>query len=195
MATSHQAAMACQLCSDNSSPIVWKCLDCVSFEIRSWLILSMADTWQTNSKECSSYKVLKSFKSCFWCSELTHFAHTRSLHVVSKMATSHQAAMACQLCSDNSSPIVWKCLDCDTFICTKCKQMHKRSKALQAHEIVRIKRNDREISLKYMFMLKPKQLFIIIYVNVCVKRVYPHKPKNSMLFRNGKQYVTMKLLI
>jgi len=26
-----------------------------------------------------------------------------------------------------------------------------------------------------MFMLKPKQLFIIIYVNVCVKRVYPHK--------------------
>ena len=24
-------------------------------------------------------------------------------------------------------------------------------------------------------MLKPKQLFIIIYVNVCVKRVYPHK--------------------
>jgi hypothetical protein len=23
---------------------------------------------------------LKSFKSCFWCSELTHFAHTRSLH-------------------------------------------------------------------------------------------------------------------
>jgi len=28
-------------------------------------------------------------------------------------------------------------------------------------------------------MLKPKQLFIIIYVNVCMKRVYPH---------NNKQY-------
>ena len=26
-------------------------------------------------------------------------------------------------------------------------------------------------------MLKRKQLFIIIYVNVCVKRVYPHKNK------------------
>jgi hypothetical protein len=31
-------------------------------------------------------------------------------------------------------------------------------------------------------MLIPKQLFIIIYVNVCVERVYPHKTtlqKNS----------------
>ena len=35
-------------------------------------------------------------------------------------------------------------------------------------------------------MLKPKQLFIIIYVNFCVKRVYPHKAKNNILFRNGK---------
>ena len=58
------------------------------------------------------------------------------------MATSHQAAMACQLCSENSSPTVWKCLDCDTFICTKCKQMHERSKALQVHEIVRISELD-----------------------------------------------------
>jgi len=29
-------------------------------------------------------------------------------------------------------------------------------------------------------------LFIIIYVNVCVKRVYPHKTNNNILFRNGK---------
>ena len=35
-------------------------------------------------------------------------------------------------------------------------------------------------------MLKPKQLFIIIYVNVCVKCVYPHKANNNILFRNGK---------
>jgi len=33
-------------------------------------------------------------------------------------------------------------------------------------------RNDRKISLKYIFILRLKQLFIIIYVNVCVKRVY-----------------------
>ena len=58
------------------------------------------------------------------------------------MATSHQVAIACQLCSENSSPTVWKCLDCDTFICTKCKQMHGRSKALQVHEIVRISELD-----------------------------------------------------
>jgi len=35
-------------------------------------------------------------------------------------------------------------------------------------------------------MLKPKQLFVIIYVNVCVKRVYPHKANNNILFRYGK---------
>ena len=35
-------------------------------------------------------------------------------------------------------------------------------------------------------MLKPKQLFIIIYVNVCVKRVYPHKTNNNILFSYGK---------
>jgi hypothetical protein len=34
-------------------------------------------------------------------------------------------------------------------------------------------------------MLKPKELFIIIYVNVCVKRVYPHKANNNILFRYG----------
>jgi hypothetical protein len=35
-------------------------------------------------------------------------------------------------------------------------------------------------------MLKPKQLFIIIYVDVCMKRVYPYKTNNSILFRYGK---------
>jgi len=35
-------------------------------------------------------------------------------------------------------------------------------------------------------MLKPKQLFIISYVNVCVKRVHPHKTNNNILFRYGK---------
>jgi len=34
-------------------------------------------------------------------------------------------------------------------------------------------------------MLQPKQLFIIIYVNVLVKRVYPHKTNNNILFRYG----------
>jgi hypothetical protein len=31
-------------------------------------------------------------------------------------------------------------------------------------------RNDTKIFLNYMFMLKPKQLFIVIYVNVCTKQ-------------------------
>jgi hypothetical protein len=48
------------------------------------------------------------------------------------------------------------------------------------------RRNDTKIFLKYIFMLKPKQLFIIIYVNVCVKRVYPHKTNDNILFRYGK---------
>jgi hypothetical protein len=40
--------------------------------------------------------------------------------------------------------------------------------------------------LKYIFMLRPKQLFIIMYVNVCVKRDYPHKSNNNILFRYAK---------
>ena len=43
-----------------------------------------------------------------------------------------------------------------------------------------------KIFLKYIFMLKPKQLFIIIYVNVFVKRVYPPKTNNNIIFRYGK---------
>ena len=39
---------------------------------------------------------------------------------------------------------------------------------------------------KYIFMLKPKLLFIINYVNVCVKSDYPHKINNNILFRDGK---------
>ena len=35
-------------------------------------------------------------------------------------------------------------------------------------------------------MLKPKQLFINIYFNVCVKRVYPHKTNNNIMFRYEK---------
>ena len=31
-------------------------------------------------------------------------------------------------------------------------------------------------------MLKPKLLFIIMYVNVCVKRVYPQLKKNPITF-------------
>ena len=48
------------------------------------------------------------------------------------------------------------------------------------------KRNDTKIVLGYIIMLKPKQLFIIIYVDVCVKRVYPYKTNNNILFRYGK---------
>ena len=47
------------------------------------------------------------------------------------------------------------------------------------------KRSDTKICFKYICMLKPKQLFIILYVNVCVKRAYPHKTINNILFRYG----------
>jgi len=43
------------------------------------------------------------------------------------------------------------------------------------------KRNGTKIVFKYIFMLKAKQLFIIIYVNVSVKRVYSHNAKNNNL--------------
>jgi hypothetical protein len=48
------------------------------------------------------------------------------------------------------------------------------------------KRSDTNFFLKYIFMLKPKQLCVIIYVKVSVKRVYPHKENNNILFRYGK---------
>jgi len=48
------------------------------------------------------------------------------------------------------------------------------------------KRNDTKIFMKYIFMFKPKQLFIIIYVNAYVKRVSPRKTNNNILFRYGK---------
>ena len=35
-------------------------------------------------------------------------------------------------------------------------------------------------------MLRPKQLFIIMYVNVCVKPDYPHKSNNNILFLTQK---------
>ena len=41
------------------------------------------------------------------------------------------------------------------------------------------KRNDTKIKKKY-FVLKPKQ----VYVNVCVKRVYPHKTNNNIRKEN-----------
>ena len=48
------------------------------------------------------------------------------------------------------------------------------------------KRNDTKMFLKYIFVLKPKQLFIVIYVNVCVKRIYSHKSSNNTQFYYGK---------
>ena len=54
-----------------------------------------------------------------------------------------------------------------------------------AKNILVNKRNDTKIWRKQI-MLKPKQLLITIYVNVCVKRVYPHKTNNNILFRYGK---------
>lgn len=49
------------------------------------------------------------------------------------------------------------------------------------------KRNDRKIFFKYIFLLKPKRLFIIIYVNVCVKtRFSSHLTNYNILFRYGK---------
>ena len=44
-------------------------------------------------------------------------------------------------------------------------------------------------------MLKPQQLFIIIYVNVCVKRVYPHtkKPPTKTITSCSAKKTNMKV--
>ena len=41
---------------------------------------------------------------------------------------------------------------------------------MYCYERITNKRIDAKLFLKYIFMLKPKQLFIIIYVNVCTKQ-------------------------
>jgi len=58
-----------------------------------------------------------------------------------------------------------KCNTVETFIYTS--QQKKRYK----------------VFFKYIFILKPKQLFINIYVNIYVS---PHKTNNNILFRYGK---------
>ena len=42
-------------------------------------------------------------------------------------------------------------------------------------------------------MLKPKELYIIIYVNVSVKRVYPHKTNYNVLVCYGKKIQKINL--
>jgi hypothetical protein len=56
------------------------------------------------------------------------------------------------------------------------------------------KRNDTKIYFKYVFMLKPKQLFIIIYINVFEKCAYPHKTNNDILFRYANRSITSWLV-
>ena len=103
------------------------------------------------------------------------------------MATSHQAAIVCQLCSEHSSPTVWKCLDCDTFICTKCKQLHERSKALQVHEIVRISELDpghRKVRLRKVKCTQHSSVFCLFCCTcsdlVCAQCVSSEHQKHDL---------------
>jgi hypothetical protein len=43
--------------------------------------------------------------------------------------------LMCQLCEE-SNQIKWKCLQCNFFLCTKCKNMHKKVKYSDEHNIV-----------------------------------------------------------
>jgi hypothetical protein len=44
----------------------------------------------------------------------------------------------CQLCEE-SIQIKWKCLQCNFLLCTKCKNIHKKVKSSDEHNIVDIK--------------------------------------------------------
>jgi hypothetical protein len=61
----------------------------------------------------------------------------------------------------------------------KLVKLVKNGVLMSIHIYAKVSYN--KIFFKYIFMLKPKQLFIIIYVNVYVKRVYPHKTNNTMI--------------
>ena len=76
-----------------------------------------------------------------------------------------------------------RCIETEKY----CVTNSEVSLFLVIHYILVNKRNDTKIFLKYIFMLKPKRLFIIIYVNVCVKtRFSSHLTNYNILFRYGK---------
>lgn len=48
-----------------------------------------------------------------------------------------QVPLSCHFC--NEQAIQWKCEECDTFMCTSCKdKIHQRLKSIQDHEIVMV---------------------------------------------------------
>lgn len=49
-----------------------------------------------------------------------------------------QIPLMCQLCEE-SNQIKWKCLQCNFLLCTKCKNIHKKVKSSDQHNIVDIK--------------------------------------------------------
>jgi hypothetical protein len=49
-----------------------------------------------------------------------------------------QTPLMCQLCEE-SIQIKWKCLQCNFLLCTKCKNIHKKVKSSDEHNIVDIK--------------------------------------------------------
>jgi hypothetical protein len=49
-----------------------------------------------------------------------------------------QIPLMCQLCEE-SIQIKWKCLQCNFLLCTKCKNIHKKVKSSDEHNIVDIK--------------------------------------------------------
>ena len=48
-----------------------------------------------------------------------------------------QIPLMCQLCEE-SNQIKWKCLQCHFLLCTKCKNIHKKVKSSDQHNIVDI---------------------------------------------------------
>ena len=50
-----------------------------------------------------------------------------------------QAPKPCELCLTDTN-IKWKCLNCQTHMCNKCKNIHERGKTTTGHEIIDVKR-------------------------------------------------------
>ncbi|XP_071136653.1 E3 ubiquitin-protein ligase TRIM71-like [Mytilus edulis] len=56
----------------------------------------------------------------------------------SKYSNIRQTVVPCQMCEEENR-IQWKCLQCNFFICDKCRKIHQKFKSSEEHKIVDIR--------------------------------------------------------
>lgn len=66
--------------------------------------------------------------------EMWHLTNTVA---ISRSLQEAQAPIPCQLCEE-SNEIQWKCLQCDSLMCSKCRKIHQKVRSSNQHKIIDI---------------------------------------------------------